>query len=394
MPTLDAGGQGQTLTLGSSQNSSDATADLFPPIQLGATGFAGANTPTSATSGNMFPFGGFARVGDVLQVPFIGAYTVRLLDATDVQFTEMNSVSMDSAYATDKMSNNNAREHIGRFVPVPPDRDIGTVNATAPTEFFSYYDWCKDIFDHFTVFAPYDDHFPNINPAPRQGGTSSTRYPDWTKKATSPYPITMNPLVPDQTVEQQVEGLVNINTAPWRVLATVPWCSPVSGTNWGGNWEDHNLNIAKSIVIHRQLKGPFKSIMDLQDVEIIGQPGTGTAKGLRFFQYIDHMMKGVDPDDTLGDMSPPHPKNATGNPATPDAIRNDFEEYTLMLNRVSNLITTRSDSFTAYICLQQWENAGTPDARMVSQRRYAVLLDRSGIIKDKKDVKVSYVPID
>ena len=64
------------------------------------------------------------------------------------------------------------------------------------------------------------------------------------------------------------------------------------------------------------------------------------------------------------------------------------------MSRISNLITTRSDSFTAYICLQQWENAGTPEARLVSQRRYAVLLDRSGIVKDKKDVKVSYIPID
>ena len=37
----------------------------------------------------------------------------------------------------------------------------------------------------------------------------------------------------------------------------------------------------------------------------------------------------------------------------------DFEEQFLMLNRMSNLITTRSDSFTCYVVLQGWQSPGT-----------------------------------
>jgi len=36
----------------------------------------------------------------------------------------------------------------------------------------------------------------------------------------------------------------------------------------------------------------------------------------------------------------------------PDGVRRDFKEFYLLLNRVSNLITTRSDSFTVYLVVQ------------------------------------------
>lgn len=57
----------------------------------------------------------------------------------------------------------------------------------------------------------------------------------------------------------------------------------------------------------------------------------------------------------------------------------DFEAQYLMLNAVSNLITTKSDTFTAYIVIEGWENAGQPTARRVLQRRYSYILDRSEV---------------
>ena len=79
------------------------------------------------------------------------------------------------------------------------------------------------------------------------------------------------------------------------------------------------------------------------------------------------------PDDQHGDFSPFNPTPGTPNT---DTVRHDFEEQFLLLNRVSNLITTRSDSYTVYIIVQGWRNAGTPTPELVAQRRVAFIQER------------------
>jgi hypothetical protein len=44
------------------------------------------------------------------------------------------------------------------------------------------------------------------------------------------------------------------------------------------------------------------------------------------------------------------------------------------------MITTRSDSFTAYIVVQGWRDAETVDAKLEVQRRVGVIIDRSGVV--------------
>jgi hypothetical protein len=56
---------------------------------------------------------------------------------------------------------------------------------------------------------------------------------------------------------------------------------------------------------------------------------------------------------------------------------NDWTPQTLMVRRISNLVTLRSDSFTAYIIVQGWRNAGTNVPELVIQKRLAVTIDRS-----------------
>src|SRR5207253_1598960 len=84
-------------------------------------------------SGNTFPYGGFARVGDVMQVPFIGAYRVidpsgpgttilkdkggNTVGYTSDTLVELNPVTMDVLYVNDKDTTNDAQEHLGRFCP-------------------------------------------------------------------------------------------------------------------------------------------------------------------------------------------------------------------------------------------------------------------------------------
>ena len=108
--------------------------------------------------------------------------------------------------------------------------------------------------------------------------------------------------------------------------------------------------------------------------------------------------------DADGDFSP---HNTPRPPATPpplpgvDAVRYDFEEQFLLLNKVSNLITTRSDSFTVYVTVQGWTNVGKPTTppQLVAQRRVAFIIDRSGVRvsggqPDASEVVITPVPTD
>jgi hypothetical protein len=73
----------------------------------------------------------------------------------------------------------------------------------------------------------------------------------------------------------------------------------------------------------------------------------------------------------------------------------DYQDDCLTLTRISNLITTRSDTFTVYIEVQGWQNAGqvnpnagaappagTPIPQPVITRRYSFIVDRSAINAD------------
>ena len=55
-----------------------------------------------------------------------------------------------------------------------------------------------------------------------------------------------------------------------------------------------------------------------------------------------------------------------------DGVANDFESRFNVLTRVSNLITTRSDTYTVYILVQGWSGTGTGTPKLVVQRRVAL----------------------
>jgi len=62
-----------------------------------------------------------------------------------------------------------------------------------------------------------------------------------------------------------------------------------------------------------------------------------------------------------------------------DHIYSDFKAQNLALTRVSNLLTTRSDSLTVYVVVQAWRKAGTDHPELVGQRRVAFLADRTSV---------------
>ncbi len=149
--------------------------------------------------------------------------------------------------------------------------------------------------------------------------------------------------------ELKVPGRININTAPWYVLAQLPWVSQRPGST--------DYSLAQAIVAHRDnpsVEG-FRSIGELMQIP-------------EMYYYVD----GVDltgfPDLTT-------PTGSAG-----DEALDDFEERDVIFARISNLISVRSDVFTAYILVR----IGTDGP----QKRVMAILDRSNVYSPTDKVKI------
>jgi len=411
-------------------------------LQLDNTDFAGPNkVPQSRTNQpNYFPFGQFARNGDILQVTFISSYKLYTLvtdknKKTAAQLVEVNPVTMDSAMAvasdpTDAQamepylsSGGAAAENIGRFCPIDSQDKIAGVDDFAPPPLATQtpgqsqvstqwrYHWATKLFDYLTAESPQDDYLPDVDPGirdylpaqpPAAGVPDYKYYPALMGGTNVPWPvpnkvgtIINNELTnPNGATEETsaIEGLINVNTAPWRVLAAVPFMPPTSS----GAPQIPPGMIAQSIVYYRDVNdgknrrphGPFGSLFELNDVPIYTTPAQLGTAPTRYFRDLLGSVDNSSFGPAYGDYSPVTPNTTTSKPA------GDFQARFLMLNRVSNLLTTRSDSFTAYILVQGWRNAETPTPHLVVQRRTTLLLDRSPVTPVNKSADVTHVPSD
>lgn len=138
--------------------------------------------------------------------------------------------------------------------------------------------------------------------------------------------------------ETRIMGRININTAPWFVLAQLPWIQYQDSS-------DVKSTRARAIVDYREAYGPYESIAGLMQVT-----------ELRDLAY--------DNRDNLNDEFPDR-----GPDLTRDTARDDLEERDLLFTRMSNLVTVRSDVFTAYILVRLGSEG--PQKRMIA------ILDRS-----------------
>jgi hypothetical protein len=286
-----------------------------------------------------------------------------------------------------------------------------------------------DLFDYLTVQSPGNDYLPNA-PLPYPGtdrepidNDGDTRVGDIDNAPAPPGtptpPFTAQGPGLEDTLP--VQGLININTAPAKTLSALPFVSlanratptdrpgdrftwtpipglPVGNGTWtaGADGEDDNVTLAREIVRWRdgapgrttpplmpsvEPQGPFRTIWDLYRVPA-------------FRNLQDALYAGTtEPDDADGDFSPWN--NApTPPPVTADTVRGDFEEQNILLTRVSNLITTRSDSFTVYLVVQGWANAGQANAELVVQRRAAFIIDRSSVTNTNSTPEIHMIPND
>jgi hypothetical protein len=154
--------------------------------------------------------------------------------------------------------------------------------------------------------------------------------------------------------EKRIKGRININTAPWYVIAQLPWVSHRK------NYSDANL--ARAIVAYRDRTqitgGPDYSDRSYAGIGSIGQLCNVNRSTDDY--RIDYYSRGVMAGDQPGFPD-----------LTSDGAADDFEERDLIFARISDLVTVRSDVFTAYILVRIGTNG--------PQKRYMAILDRSGV---------------
>jgi hypothetical protein len=147
--------------------------------------------------------------------------------------------------------------------------------------------------------------------------------------------------------------------------------------------EPENRNLAKAIFKDRIKNGPFQSIFDLNRVNRTSTPGFATWWSPSLGGPIPNLAA-FNPDNSDGDITPLAPSGQN--------VQGDYEADYNVLNRISNLITTRSDAFTVYIVLEGWQDTGTAAARRITQRRAAFIVDRSGVTATQTNPTVTYIP--
>jgi len=142
--------------------------------------------------------------------------------------------------------------------------------------------------------------------------------------------------------ETRIKGRININTAPWFVIAQLPWME---------------ANIAREIVAYRDTIAAraFEGTGAVMQVPEMGHYAYDAA-----FASVDL--------DQLPDLTPN------------DGAISDFEERDVIFSRISNIITVRSDVFTAYILVRI--GADGP------QKRVLAILDRSQVMSPDDKVKI------
>ena len=146
---------------------------------------------------------------------------------------------------------------------------------------------------------------------------------------------------PNKPPETRIMGRININTAPWFVLAQLPWMQ--YDPNAPGS---RSMESAKEVVRYRDTQGAYRSIGELMRVQRLLRPGADRRDN-------EHVAPSWGPD------------------LTSDTILDDFEERDLLFTRISNLVTVRSDAFTAYILVRLGPNG--------PQKRVVAILDRSPV---------------
>ena len=202
----------------------------------------------------------------------------------------------------------------------------------------------------------------------------------------------------DDSRELSVPGRININTAPWFVIAQLPWIADVSLLHTNVN----KYKLAEVIVAYREKLNWETNTVNYSDFDNLGNPiSNGREAGMhtvtnypvresRGFSNIGELLnvtQNLNPpritlSDPLFDIRR-SAKDSTNNDLAANAIpyynpitsqlQDDLVEEQIYFQRVSNLVTVRSDVFTAYIAVRLGETGPV--------RRVIAIFDRSNVFK-------------
>jgi hypothetical protein len=186
-------------------------------------------------------------------------------------------------------------------------------------------------------------------------------------------PCDFHPGDPNYVNETRIKGRININTAPWFVLAQLPWVSQrIGGTDY---------SLAQALVAYR----------DKQDLSTSGGPdyyrgGASNSKELETglsgiseangFRSIGELMNVINISGKKNYDIRYYSLDSSDQVGFPDldpneGVVDDFKERDVIFARISDLVTVRSDVFTAYILVR----IGTDGP----QKRVMAILDRSDV---------------
>ena len=172
--------------------------------------------------------------------------------------------------------------------------------------------------------------------------------------------------------ETRIKGRININTAPWYVIAQLPWMKPEIAQAIVDYRDKHNLSSSISGIDYsnRETATGINNLRKAEGFASIGELnfviGGGDDYSMHYYELDTSDLDGF-PDLTPG--------GSTG-----DGAEGDFEERDVIFARISNLVTVRSDVFTAYILVRI--GADGP------QKRAVVILDRSDVYSAEGRVRV------
>jgi hypothetical protein len=162
---------------------------------------------------------------------------------------------------------------------------------------------------------------------------------------------------PDEPTELAIAGRININTAPWFVIKQLPWVGLTSG---GGDID----NLAQAIVAWR----------DMLSLASIGGPNYSNRSENPGFTSTGQLLQVINTSGASEFDIRKYLDSAPLNGApdfSSDTTDGDFEERDIIFQRISNLVTVRSDVFTAYILVRVGH--GGPQKRMIA------IFDRSNV---------------
>lgn len=188
-------------------------------------------------------------------------------------------------------------------------------------------------------------------------------------------PNNFYPNDPNYAHETRVRGRININTAPAYVLAQLPW---VSLRKNPAGYNDANL--AKAIVAYRDKAEVRKG--DANYPNYCGSDPCG-------FRNIGQLCNVVSGNSDFGiDYYKRDGLEQVGFPDLDpnDGAVDDFKERDLIFARISNLVTVRSDVFTAYILVRVCTNVKADGTVEGPQKRVITILDRSGVYREPNGV--------